>query len=365
MEPDRAGIRAQLSSDASALNLVEFWEQRLEVEVQEPRRTAVPHLWKWADIHPRLAVAAKTVPIEECERRALVFANPGLPGKPYITQTLFAAYSLYNPGEQAPVHRHTPNASRFALEGNGGFTVVNGEKILMSRGDLVLTPNGCWHDHGNEGTEPVIWVDVLDVPLVESLNSTMFEFDYAEAGQYTPAQSIVAPPGYSTQLYSRGGLVPTFVDHQRGRTDHSPMFVYRWQDTRAALDAMSHFPGSPYDAISIEYVNPATGAPVMSTLSFRSTLLRKGEQTQPQRRTSSSVFVVLEGSGKTIIDGETFEWKPNDVFCVPAWSWYHHESTGGEAAFYSVTDEPALKKLGLMRKQARKQDGSIFELEAA
>jgi gentisate 1,2-dioxygenase len=100
MELDYAGVRAQLSNDAFALNLVEFWEQRMEIEIEEPRRTAVPHHWNWSDISPRLAVASRTVPIEECERRALVFANPGLSGKPYITQTLFAAYSLYNPGER-------------------------------------------------------------------------------------------------------------------------------------------------------------------------------------------------------------------------------------------------------------------------
>jgi gentisate 1,2-dioxygenase len=363
MELDHAGVRAQLSSDASALNLVEFWKQRMEIEIQEPRLTAVPHHWKWSDISPRLAVAASTVPIEECERRALVFSNPGLSGKPYITQTLFAAYSLYNPGERAPVHRHTPNASRFVLEGNGGFTVVNGEKIQMSRGDLVLTPNGCWHDHGNEGTEPVIWVDVLDVPLSESLNATIFEFDYVEDKQPKTTQSIAAPSGYSTHLYSRGGLTPTFVDHRRGRVDHSPMFVYRWKDTRAALDAMSGLPGSPYDAITVEYTNPVSGGPVLQTMSYRSTLLRAAERTLPQRRTSSSVFVVLEGTGKTEINGKTFEWKPNDVFCAPAWSWYHHESTSGEAVLYSVTDEPALKKLGFMRKQGRNADGTLCELE--
>jgi gentisate 1,2-dioxygenase len=362
---DHAAVRAQLSSDASTLNLVEFWEQRMEIEIEEPRLTAVPYHWKWSDIQPRLAVASKTVPIEECERRALVFANPGLGGKPYVTQTLFAAYSLYNPGEQAPVHRHTPNASRFVLEGNGGFTVVNGEKIQMTRGDLVLTPNGCWHDHGNEGTEPVVWVDVLDVPLVEALNSTMFEFGYSEGDERKTVQSISAPHGYSTQLYARGGLMPTFVDHRRGRVDHSPMFVYRWKDTRAALEAMSNLLGSPYDAITVEYTNPATGGPVMTTTSYRSTLLRDGERTQAQRRTSSSVFVVLEGTGKAEINGKTFEWKPNDVFCVPAWTWYQLESAGGQAALYSVTDEPALKKFGLMRKQARNADGTVFELEVA
>jgi len=106
--------RATLQEDAAALHLVEFWAQRADIELTQPRNKAVPYCWRWSDIEPRLRVAAKTVPIEECERRALVFANPGLDGKPYITNTLFAAYSLYNPGERAPVHRHTPSASRFA-----------------------------------------------------------------------------------------------------------------------------------------------------------------------------------------------------------------------------------------------------------
>lgn len=362
---DHAAVRAQLSNDASSLHLVEFWEQRTDIEITEPRRTAVPYLWNWSDIQPRLAVAATTVPIEECERRALVFSNPGLGGKPYITPTIFAAYSLYNPGEQAVVHRHTPNASRFVLEGNGGFTTVNGEKMPLNRGDLVLTPNGCWHDHGNDGVEPVIWVDVLDVPLVESLNATMFEFDYVEGDEPKAVQSISAPAHYSTKLYSRGGLTPTFVDHRRGRSEHSPMFIYRWADTRAALEAMSELPGSPYDAITVEYTNPVSGGPVMQTMSYRATLLRAGERTQVQRRTGSTVFVALEGTGKAVIDGQTFEWKPNDVFCVPSWSWFQLETTGGPSALYSVSDEPALRKLGYLRKQARNADGSISELEVA
>jgi len=173
--------RSTLAQDAKTLNLIQFWEQRADIELLRPRNAVKPYRWRWTDIEPRLRRAATTVPIEECERRALVFANPGLGGKPYITNTLFAAYSLYNPGERAPVHRHTPSASRFTLEGDGGFTVVAGEKLRMSRGDLVLTPNGTWHDHGNDGSEPVIWVDVLNVPLVESLDATCFEFDYAEA----------------------------------------------------------------------------------------------------------------------------------------------------------------------------------------
>ncbi|MGH7088693.1 MAG: cupin domain-containing protein, partial [Stellaceae bacterium] len=301
-------------------------------------------------------------PIEQCERRALVFANPGLGGKPYVTNTIFAAYSLYNPGERAPVHRHTPAASRFALAGNGGFTVVEGEKLQMRRGDLVLTPNGTWHDHGNDGAEPVIWVDVLDVPLVESLNATMFEFDYREADTSSNSgepvrravQAVREREDHSSRLYSAGGLKPLFVTHARGITPHSPMFLYRWEETRRALLGLRDYPGSPYDGIILEYVDPTNGGPVMPTLSFRSQLLRAGGRTLPWRRMASTLYCVLDGAGTTEVEGKRLAWSRNDVFAVPAWQWHHHEAALGEDAFlYSVTDEPALQKLGLYREERR------------
>jgi gentisate 1,2-dioxygenase len=365
--------RTALKQDAKALHLVEFWEQRSDVELLAPRNKARAFLWHWTDIEPRLHVAAGIVPIEECERRALVFANPGLDGKPYITNTLFAAYSLYNPGERAPVHRHTPSASRFVLEGDGGFTVVQGEKLRMSRGDLVLTPTGTWHDHGNDGQQAVIWVDVLNVPLVESLNATQFEFNYAERNAQTNSgeavlknvQTIREPDDHSQRLYGTGGIKPLFVSHRRGPTEHSPLFVYRWEHTRAALARVQDYPGSPYDGIVFEYVDPTTGNSVMPTMSFRCQMLRPGERTRSHRKTASTVYCVLEGEGCTEVEGTTLQWKRNDVFTVPGWLWHEHKNLTDQLAFlYSVTDEPTLRKLGLFREEARAADGTIEELAA-
>lgn len=350
--------RLNLSRDAKSLNLVEFWAQRGDIELLAPRKRVQPYRWSWSDIEPRLRAAAHLVSIEEAERRALVFANPGLAPKPYISHTLFAAYSLYNPGETAPVHRHTPSASRFVLEGAGGYTTVGGEKITMSRGDLILTPNGQWHDHGNEGQEPVIWVDVLDVPLVESLDATIFEFDYHEPAQRDPSvlerrsrQTVREPAGHSSTLYSTGGVKPLFVSHQRGDTEHSPQFVYRWAETRKALKRMRTYPGSPFEGIIIEYVDPTTGGPVMPSMSFRSQLLRPNETTCAQRKMSSTIYCVLEGHGASEIAGQRFDWGPNDVFVVPSWAWHHHLAGRDGAILYSVTDEPAMKKLGLYRHE--------------
>jgi gentisate 1,2-dioxygenase len=354
------------------LNIVEFWKQRADIELTKPRNRAVPYRWRWRDVEPHLRVAAKTVPIEECERRALVFANPGLGGKPYITNTIFAAYSLYNPGEQAPVHRHTPAASRFVLDGDGGFTVVEGEKLAMKRGDLILTPNGTWHDHGNDGGEAVIWVDVLDVPLVESLNATIFEFDYAEPDPASntgepvrrSVQTVRERAGHSSKLYAAGGLKPIFLSHRRGTTEHSPMFLYRWEDTRRALLGLKDYPGSPYDGIILEYVDPTNGGPVMPTLSYRAQLLRGASRTLPHRRMASTIYCVLEGEGTTEVEGRRLEWGRNDVFTVPGWQWHEHANTGREdALLYSVTDEPVMRKLGLYREEGRGADGKAVRLD--
>src|SRR5262245_6337851 len=349
-----AVARAALAQDAKALNLVQFWEQRADIELRQPRNRAQPCRWRWTDIEPRLRVAARTVPIEECERRALVMRNPGIGDKPYLTNTIFAAYSLYNPGERAPVHRHTPSASRFVLEGDGGFTLVEGEKLPMERGDLVLTPHGTWHDHGNDGAEAVIWVDVLDVPLVESLDATIFEFEYREHDEKKPVQSERFPVGHSQNLYAAGGVKPLFVSHRRSEREHSPMFSYKWRDTRRALERMASYAGSPADGIIVEYVDPTSGGSAMPTMSFRAQLLRPGETTQWRRRSASSMYCVLEGEGRLELEGEAIEWRRNDVFPVPGWRWSRLANPGREPAFlYSVNDEPTLRKLGLFREEVK------------
>ena len=66
--------------------------------------------------------------------------------------------------ETAPAHRHTAFAMRFIIEGQGGFTAVHGQRIHMQRGDVILTPTWNWHDHGKDGSGPMIWLDGLDLP---------------------------------------------------------------------------------------------------------------------------------------------------------------------------------------------------------
>lgn len=68
------------------------------------------------------------------------------------------------PNETAPAHRHTAFAMRYIIEGNGGFTAVHGRRIRMQKGDVILTPTWNYHDHGKDGSGPMIWLDGLDLP---------------------------------------------------------------------------------------------------------------------------------------------------------------------------------------------------------
>ncbi len=357
-------VRAKMRARAKDLSLVELWAIIADLETKQPKKNAEPYMWRWDDFYPLAQQAGKTVPIEESERRALLFTNPSYYPKPYMTATLYAGCSLYNPGEVAPVHRHSPNASRFVIQGDGGFTTIEGEKCMMSRGDLIITPQGTWHDHGNDGTEPVLWIDLLDLPLVETLSASRFEFDYYEetgsgsnSGERVKrhVQTVREKPDHSHNFYAAGGLKPAFAKHSRGAGVGTPMFVYRWHETVAALDRLRGYDASPYDGVILEYVNPATGEAVVPTMAYHAQLLRPGEETHEHRHTASTAYFAIEGEGTTVIEGKEFAWGRNDVFAVPGWAWHRHinKSMKKDAILYAVSDAPTLKKLALYREEGR------------
>ena len=347
-------IRDEIRERSKALGLVGLWDIVHQIEVAEPKKAYSAKLWRWKEIRPLLLEAGRNISLEESDRRVLILSNPGSCPSHHSTNTLYVSCSIYNPGELATVHRHTANASRFVLEGGGGFTNIEGEKCTMSRGDLIVTPNGTWHDHGNEGAEPVMWIDVLDLPLVEALGSSTFRFDYYEAKTLQKFQSVSRPAEQSTRLYATGGLKPTFVSHERGDSLGTPMFVYRWKDAQRALDGLRGYAGSPHDGLIMEYVNPVNGEPVTTTMSFSVQMLRGGEATAAHRHTASVFYCCLKGRGRTVVDGVELDWGENDLFVIPSWAAHKHVNLDpkADAILYSVSDAPTLKRLGLYREEA-------------
>jgi len=332
-------------------------------------RKAAPYLWRYADIEPILFEAAELITMEDSERRSVVLVNPGLAPVRATVTSLYTAYRLNDPNEIMPPHRHSINAVRIGLTGRQNFTGVEGENITFGPGDLVLTPADAWHNHGNHGDDFAVNVSVLDLPLSEFLNAAAFEHGYAEEEEdgrpvARREQTARYAEDYSHRVYGTAGLLPRFLDHRRGTGLHSPMYVYRWDETRALLERFRDHEGSPWDAILLEYRDPATGRAPYPTMTFFGQMLRPGEKTLPQTQNASLVCIAFEGAGRTVVDGVALEWKPFDAFAVPGGTWFHHEnaSAGDDAVLFVASDEPTLRALGFHRRQGRREDGETVRL---
>lgn len=296
--------------------------------------------WAFEDVRPLLLRAGELTPVEKAERRVLVLSDPGRgTGAMQATSSIYVGMQLLLPGEAAPAHRHTPSAARIIVEGSGGFTVVDGEKLPMHEGDLVLTPGGDWHDHGHEGDQPVIWLDALDLPLFAYL-----EGSYAEEA---PLQAQRNRPDASEVEYAAAGIVPA----RRGGVSvrRYPLMRFPWDRTEAALRGLAKYEDG---LAEVDYVNPETGTDVLPTMGFTAIMLRPGEVAAPPISSASAVYHVVKGSGTSTINGNAVEWTAKDVFSAPVFAAIDHRADG-EAFLVRIHDRPLQEKLGYYEERAR------------
>jgi gentisate 1,2-dioxygenase len=309
----------------------------------DPRTRVKAHLWKWQDIYDSLLQARDRISVARgsVERRVIRLVNPGMAESEMTSHTILLSFQLIQPGEVAPAHRHTMSAFRFILQGHGAYTNVDGQKMVMEDGDLILTPQGSWHEHAHEGTENIIWIDGLDVPFVQALQ--VISFDPYRQGRL-PVQEA-ADPAVSYGLTRPLGT---------GASQPPPLLHYHWRDTYVSLQRLARTQGNLFDGAALEFVNPATGGSTLPTMSCRVQMLRPKENTQTHRHTSTSIYHAFSGSGATKINDQIFQWEKGDTFIVPLWSWHQHTnaSSSDEAILFSMHDEPILKAFGLYREEA-------------
>jgi gentisate 1,2-dioxygenase len=334
--------------EAERQALMPHWLQR--TGANEPRADVRPWLWRWQDVRACLMRAGEVMPLGgEAERRAMTMNNPTLQARG-TTRTLVSAIQMIYPGEVAPSHRHTNAALRFVIEGSGVYTVVNGSPVSMAPGDFLITPSWAWHGHTHEGDGPMLWLDVLDAPFIAAMDWRFYE-EYGEDKQLQPPDE---PRDASLPRYSTGGLLP--LTRRTPSAPHSPLFSYRWPDTRAALDRLTDADASPFDGLALAYVDPSTGRPVMPTIDCAIALLRAGTHTRAHRHTTNTIYHVAEGSGYSVIDGVRFDWTRADTFCVPNWCWHEHVAST-DAVLFTASDTPILESLHLYREEELRDNG--------
>lgn len=325
-----------------------LWTVANAIEPWEPQANSVPYLWRYRDLRDLVIQAADLVSPEKAGRRVVALANPRRRDVSACVGWLYTGLQVMRPGEATSAHRHAASALRFIMEGRGAYTVVDGHKVTLSARDFVITPNGTWHEHGVDADgAQCIWQDGLDIPLVNALEAGWYEV-HADI-----RQQVRYPVNDSPSLFSGPGLLP---ETGRGWSKpYSPLLRYAWDPTyEALLHHAGASDGSPYDGVLMDYVNPATGGPVMQTIGASIQMLRPGEATQAHRHTGNIVYQVAKGSGHSIIAGQRFDWTEKDIFCVPTWAWHEHVngSDQDDACLFSFHDLPMMRALGLYREEA-------------
>lgn len=337
LTPERRDLYARMQRKGVA----PLWAVLSTLIRPKPAPQARAVLWRYDELRPLIMDAGRLLTPQEAERRVLVLENPGLCGQSRVTGSLYAGLQLILPGEQAISHRHVASAVRFVIEGAGAYTAVEGEKTTMHPGDFILTPSWTFHDHGNPGSEPTVWLDGLDIPIVN-----LFDTCFAEHDQDgTPPHAV--PEGDSVARYASNMLPVDYVPERKA----SPIFNYPYARSREALHGLTRR-GDPHAShgFKMRFANPATGGYPMPTIGAFMQLLPRGFGGATYRQTDASVYVVVEGSGTSRIGDETLQWGPRDIFVVPSWAPASH-AAASDAVLFSISDRPAQQALGLWREQ--------------
>jgi len=338
--------RAEFYRRIGGDNMTPLWEVLHALVPKSPTTACVPALWRYREVKPFLMQSGELITAEEAVRRVLILENPGLPGQSAITQSLYAGLQLILPGEVAPSHRHVQSALRFVIDGKGAYTTVEGERTTMHPGDFIITPSWTWHDHGHEGSDPVVWLDGLDIPMVRFLDAGFAENDSRRS------QAVARAEGTSLARYGHN-MAPVRHEAPFGAT--SPIFSYPYERSREALERLERdAPVDDWDGVKLRYLNPLTGGSPMPTMATFMQKLPAGFSGKPWRQTDGAVYSVVEGTGEALIEAGDQTWRfafgPRDHFVVPSWHTARLSSAEG-CVLFSFSDRPVHQALGLHHEE--------------
>jgi gentisate 1,2-dioxygenase len=350
-QPEPSADLEQLYRGFERELLVPLWTEIGDLMPLHPKTKASPHLWRWDRLVALAEQAGRIVPVGRGgERRAIALANPSLGGKPYATPTLWAAIQYLMPGEDAPEHRHSQHAFRFVVEGEGVWTVVNGDPVRMSRGDFLPQAGGNWHSHHNAAKAPMAWIDGLDIPFSYYTESQFFEFG---RDKISPAEKTTPEHSRSERLWAYPGLRPL---SQADADTATPLLAYRWFDTdralaeQLALEQEGHLATLSPGHAAVRFTNPSNGRDVLPTIRAEMHRVRGGAETVVRREVGSSVYQVFDGSGTVSIGERAWAVARGDMFVVPSWVPFTAKATASQ----SKSDAPSLDLF-------RFSDAPIFE----
>lgn len=343
MSTDDIELRDRTREALDRHNLSPMWEITAE-ELGQTRENLEADLWKWEDVRSTVDCVAEDIPSDVIPRVTVpVNASYGAA----LSHTISVGIETAPPGDTTPAHRHSGHFLRVAVDGHPEMTTtVGGEEFPMLDGDLVTIPQWEWHGHVNESDEEVTWLVIDDSPLrIDALNvGNIFEWHDDDG------QAVTRSPGFHESRYGncrpagRNGELPGPFE---GTREPTPPYRFVWSDMAASIEHAESDEDArdPYDGTVMQYTNPASGDdPLFPTIGVEARRLHDGTRTEIHSHNATEVFYVIEGTGRTIVEGDPLEWSDQDLFVVPTYKAHAHEPDV-DATLLAVTDRPLLEAI--------------------
>ena len=233
VKPEGTAERTDFYHRLNQKRIAPLWESLADLVPLQPRPSAVPMHWSYADIRPLLMEAGSVITAKQAERRVLMLENPGIAGGCLVSDSLYAGLQLVLPGEIARTHRHSASALRFIIEGRGAYTSVEGERAYMApleyRSEKPAAPLFAYpYDRSRETLE---WLSRND-PLDECHGFKMQYINPATGGYSMPTIAAflqLLPAGFRGSKY-RSTDATIFSVAEGRRCSHIGNRSFHWKE---------------------------------------------------------------------------------------------------------------------------------------
>jgi gentisate 1,2-dioxygenase len=281
-------------------------------------------------------------------RRSALIAHPeskepGVGLAPGIRVTL----DVLLPGERTQPIRHNSTQANFCIQG-GGHTLVAGRTIRFTQYDVWIHPSLATYTHQNDTKEIQVRLTYSNAPLLEKMMIHYVEENPPAAG--AADEEAAAAHGPSTtqfpdliQIDDEGSTLMSYAKLVNPEAIEQRPLHWPWARVRAELDKLAVL-GKGYVGRRLYLLyNPATGRTNGTTNNFFAaiTIRPPSINDKPHRHASAAINYFFGGSGKSIVDGNTYYWKAGDLMLTaPGWAIHNHSSNNEPVYELTIQDQP-------------------------
>lgn len=126
--------------------------------------------------------------------------------------------------------------------------------------------------------------------------------------------------------------------------------VWKWEDIKSNLYGELSKGFAEEDKGTVSLINKDTGDAngVSPNINALVQVLKPGQHNESHKHSNMALFLVFQGEGYSIIDGEKIEWAKGDLLYAPAWLEHEHCNTSEheDAILYTIQDVPHVSGMG-------------------